>query len=447
MKTLGIDIGTTSICFLCYDWEKEAVLWTSSEPNSFIGDTYEQDPEEILQKVRKQLREMEESGWKPEEISGIGISSQMHGILYVDREGKAVSNLYTWKDEKGNEIYQNNRTYAEYLRKKGLNVHSGYGMVTHFYLTCQHEIPQNAVAFAGIGDYLAMVLTGRKEPAVNRTMADSFGGFDPERGCFCREKLEAAGIDMRFCPQISEQIMIGKYQGIPVSCACGDNQASFLGAVEDPETQISVNVGTGSQVSVWMKEKSGSAECDTIRSRVEIRPFPEEGVLCVGSSLNGGKVYERFAAFLEEIVLAFTGKRISAYPVMQKIGEKEKKTDLIIQPLLYGERQEEENRVGAVRNLTDKNFHLDDWISAYVKGMAEELKDLYLQFPEYVRRKKIQIVASGNGIRKNVLLQKEIEKLFGMKVLIQEQEEEAAYGAAKFIRQSLVSERGEKQKG
>lgn len=447
MKTLGVDIGTTSICILCYDWEKETVVWNSSEPNRFIEDTYEQDPEEILQKVRKQLREMEESGWKPEEISGIGISSQMHGILYVNSEGKAVSNLYTWKDEKGNEVYRSDKTYVEYLRGKGLNVYSGYGMVTHFYLTCKNMVPPSAVAFAGIGDYLAMALTGHRVPVVNRTMADSFGGFDLERGCFCRKKLEAAGIDMRFCPQISEQIMIGKYQGIPVSCACGDNQASFLGAVEDRETQISVNVGTGSQVSVWMKEKSGSAECDTIRSRVEIRPFPEEGVLCVGSSLNGGKVYERFAAFLEEIVLAFTGKRISAYPVMQKIGEKEKKTDLIIQPLLYGERQEEENRVGAVRNLTDKNFHLDDWISAYVKGMAEELKDLYLQFPEYVRRKKIQIVASGNGIRKNVLLQKEIEKLFGMKVLIQEQEEEAAYGAAKFIRQSLVSERGEKQKG
>lgn len=444
MKTIGIDIGTTSICILCYDWEKETVVWNSSKPNSFIGDTCEQDPEEILKKVKTQLRELEENGWKLEEVSGIGISSQMHGILYVNSEGKAVSNLYTWKDEKGNQVCHSDKTYVEYLREKGLNVHSGYGMVTHFYLTSKNMVPPDAAAFAGIGDYLAMVLTGRKEPAVNGTMAHSFGGFDLERECFCRDKLEQAGIDIRFLPKICTEKVIGTYRGIPVSCACGDNQASFFGAVKDPETQISVNVGTGSQVSVWMEENSVSAKRDEIRSTVEIRPFPEGGVLCVGSSLNGGKVYERFAAFLEEIVLTFTGKTISAYPVMQKIGEKEKKTDLIIRPLLYGERQEKDNRVGEVRNLTDKNFHLEDWISAYVKGMAEELKELYLQFPECARQKKLQIAASGNGIRKNPLLQREIERIFGMKVYIQEQEEEAAYGAARLIRQSIVSECGEK---
>lgn len=38
-------------------------------------------------------------------LSVIGISSQMHGILYVDKEGHGVSPYYTWKTESGNDTF------------------------------------------------------------------------------------------------------------------------------------------------------------------------------------------------------------------------------------------------------------------------------------------------------------------------------------------------------
>ena len=39
----------------------------------------------------------------------------------------------------------------------------------------------------------------------------------------------------------------------------------------------------------------------------DIRPYFHKGCLYVGASLNGGKVYEKLAAFFEEIVYEFTG--------------------------------------------------------------------------------------------------------------------------------------------
>ena len=33
-------------------------------------------------------------------LSGLG-SQQMHGIVYVDKEGNCVSPLYTWQDARG----------------------------------------------------------------------------------------------------------------------------------------------------------------------------------------------------------------------------------------------------------------------------------------------------------------------------------------------------------
>ena len=42
----------------------------------------------------------------------------MHGILYADENGAAVSPLYTWQDERGNLEYKDGATYAEYLNSK-----------------------------------------------------------------------------------------------------------------------------------------------------------------------------------------------------------------------------------------------------------------------------------------------------------------------------------------
>lgn len=437
MKALGIDIGTTSICVVCCESETGEILWSGQEKNSFIGETFEQDPEEIVKKVLRLVNKLKEDGYDLKKMAGIGVSSQMHGILYVDRDGNAVTPLYTWKDQKGNEVFRDGKTYAEYLNERGIRAYAGYGIATHFYLESRGMIPEAAAAFVGIGDYLVMRLTGRKDAAVNRTMAHSFGGYDLETDRFEKERLEQAGVKISYLPAVTAERLAGTYQGIPVAFSCGDNQASFFGAVSDVKTQISVNVGTGSQVSVWIPQEVELIEKCQKEKQIEIRPFLEEGCLCVGASVNGGKVYEKLAAFLEEIVFDFTGQRISAYEGMERIVQNVSQTELKIRPLLYGERQSGQTCGGTVEFLKENNFHPENWIFAYVRGMAEELHELYMQFPEDVRKRKTQIVASGNGIRKNRKLRRLTEESFGMRLILQKQEEEAAYGAARWLCEAL----------
>lgn len=110
MKSLGIDIGTTSICLVCYEEGREKLLFTASRQNEFLPGTFEQDPEAIVEKVKDMLAEAERNGFgagtadtmdssaadamESSIVDSIGISSQMHGILYVDADGCAVSPLY-----------------------------------------------------------------------------------------------------------------------------------------------------------------------------------------------------------------------------------------------------------------------------------------------------------------------------------------------------------------
>lgn len=438
-KMLGIDIGTTSICIAGREEGKETLSLVLSAKNAFLPGTYEQDPEKIVEQVKELLVEAERKGFGPEELSAIGISSQMHGVLYVDASGKAVSPLYTWKDEKGRELMPGtDETYEAYLsRTAGYRLYSGYGTVTHFYLDRNGRIPEGAVKLAGIGDYLAMCLAGRTEPLLDVSMAAGIGGFDLEKGDFDRERLEMAGVKTSFYPKLHIYGEgAGVWRGVPVSCSYGDNQASFCCAVDRPEEQISINVGTGSQVSVYSDRLFTDISADI---SVDIRPFFGKGYLYVGASLNGGKVYERLAAFFEETVLAFTGQKVDAYQVLPRLakeaapGEKGMKDPdaraLSVDPALYGTRGTEAAG-GSITGMTPENFRPGSLVQAYVRGMAEELYRMYLAFPEEIRAGRRQIVASGNGIRKNELLADAVEERFGCPVCFGEIEEEAAAGAA-----------------
>lgn len=461
MFFIGIDIGTTSICGVLYDSLHDKVAKELHGENHFLPvEGFMQDPEEIVRTSRRlmeglledvclegeKLSEDRQSGGV--QIGGIGISSQMHGILYVDQEGKAVSPFYSWKNEWGNENFRDGKTYAEYLSEQtGMNLYSGYGSVTHFYLQKKGMIPEGAVAFVNIGDYFAMELTGSRKFLADVTIAASFGGFDLQKRRFAFSVMETAGVDVSYYPEVTEGKETGTFRGIPVFCAVGDNQASFVGAIKDKKGSISVNVGTGSQVSVFSEKLYETGEG-------EVRPFPGGGWLYVGASVNGGKVYERLAVFIEEIMDSFgvcVGQE-EVYEVMECLGRKKKETDLYVLPALYGERENMRQEMAGkgmrkmpagedggketaavtsgVFGLKEENFHISDLVRGFVSGMAGELYKLYLGFPKNLRRGKTDITASGNGIRKNPLLKEEIEKRYKLPVVFTDREEEAATGAA-----------------
>ena len=97
MKTLGIDIGTTTISAAVL--EDGQFLATETRANgAFIPSALtcarEQDVEKITQTALAIVQMLFE---RYPDIHSIGVTGQMHGILYVDADGNAVSPLYTWQ--------------------------------------------------------------------------------------------------------------------------------------------------------------------------------------------------------------------------------------------------------------------------------------------------------------------------------------------------------------
>ncbi len=422
MNVIGLDIGTTTICGIVVDAKSGELLKSKTLDNgSFTqGKSFEkiQSPEMIIEKVTTLAAELFEE-FKP--VCAIGITGQMHGIVYLNSDGKAVSPLYTWQDSSGNELMQDGCSYAEKLTEEtGYNMASGFGGTTYYYHKNNSLVPEDAVGFCTIHDYSAMVLTGRKAPLIHVSDAASFGLFDIENACFDREAIEKAGLDYCFFSAVTGAFeSIGEYNGVPVSVAIGDNQASFIGSVRNMQGCALVNMGTGGQISMLTNLKKAP-------ENMEIRPLCSGYNILVGCSLCGGRAFAALADFFGDVCEMVSGERPqNIYRAMDAVLAENSADELTVSTKLCGTRSQPDIR-GSITGLGIDNFTPAALMNGFLGGMVSEITDMTAP----LNCKVDLLVGSGNGLRKNIALQNRFSKAFGSKMQIPKNREEAAFGAA-----------------
>lgn len=435
MKIIGIDIGTTTISIVLTEEKTGKLLAKETvEHKSFLKSSRPeqkiQDPERIYEIVTALVDKMEKKYGLPD---GIGFTGQMHGMLYVDASGKAVSPLYTWQDGSGEVLLENGKNSVQLLKDVGAAA-AGYGIVTHFYLQKEKLVPEEAVKMTTVSDYVAMRLCGNICPVIGPDMAASWGCFDLEKQEFLYEELEQAGVDTSYLPEVRKgHFLIGKTEkGVPVMGSVGDNQASLFGSVQDLDLKDTVllNVGTGSQISFVTEE---FVKCS---GSVELRPCTENSYILVGASLCGGRAYAMLEQFYREIAIMENGSGSgkSMYACMQKQAEAflEKYGEEAawkVDTAFSGTRSDSTRR-GVITGIGVENFHPGALTVGVIRGILSELHEQYEQMYRLTGKRAVCLAGSGNGIRRNPLMKKLAEDMFGMPMYVSECEEEAAYGAA-----------------
>ncbi len=405
MKVIGIDIGTTSICAVSVDTKSAKVynsITRSSEAFIKSDNSWEkiQDVDKIISLAMEIIEELVD-----EDVAAIGVTGQMHGIVYTDADGNAVSPLYTWQDLRGNLEY-NGTTYAKYL-----NSYAGYGNVTDFYNRQNGIAPKDAYSYCTIMDYLVMKLTGRNKALIHSTNAASLGMYDIEKKAF----------DFDCDLEITDEFEVaGYYKDIPVSVAIGDNQASVFSTLIDEEN-ILLNVGTGSQISL-ISDKIIKAD------NLETRPYFDGKYLIVGAALCGGRAYSLLKDFYSKIVsYVKETDDDTIYRVMEDMVKDMDGCSINVDTRFAGTRSNPSQKA-SISGLTTENFTPSEVTMGVLCGMADELKEMYLN----TGLKKSGIVGSGNGVRKNKKLVEIFEKVFDSSLKIPSHTEEASYGAAMF---------------
>lgn len=424
MKALGLDIGTTTVSAVVL--EDGALLKSVTKKNGYFIQT--ENPREKSQDValieKTAMAAVDELLSEFSDVSAIGVTGQMHGILYLDKNGDPVSPLYTWQDGRGDEILADGESYAAYLSKKtGYALATGYGCVTHFYNLRNGLVPETAVVFSTIHDYIAMRLAGLTRPVTDATDAASFGLFDVKAGTFDEKALAKVGIDRAMLPAVAKEPCIGMHGNARVFVAIGDNQASFLGTTGGKREGMLVNVGTGSQFSAYSDTYIASEALET-------RPFPGGGYLLVGASLCGGRAYALLENFFRETARMLGVDCDRAYDAMDALAAQEDPiTDPItVTPLFSGTRKNPALR-GKIEGLSTENFTPRHLITGVMQGMARELYEMY---DAYLASggKPSTLYGSGNGLRVNPYLQKCFKELFKLPIVLSSAREEAATGCA-----------------
>lgn len=428
MKTLGLDLGTTSICAVVFEKETGVLAAKTVQNAAFLpGERWErtQNAEEIyaaaLPLVQKLVCEHPE-------ICAIGVTGQMHGIVYLDTDGRCLSPLYTWQDERAALPFNETESWAAHLSAvTGHPAAPGYGLATHYYNVHHGLVPETAACFCTIADFVAMRLAGRTSPLLDGSNAASFGLFDLQGGFFDEDALRKAGLDAALLPQLSKLTYLGtgRFQK-PVYTAIGDNQAAFLGAVDKKDASLLVNVGTGSQVAVFTRDFLHVPGLET-------RPFPGGGYLLVGAALCGGRSYALLERFFRQTVQLAAGKTDSLYDAMERAldaaGEISDAPEAVT--TFQGTRENPALR-GSFQHISAENFTPVHLMHSVMNGMAQELYGMYRGFLDAGGKKPAQMIGSGNGLRKNRHLQKAFERVFSCPMTLSRCEEEAACGAARW---------------
>lgn len=421
--SLGLDLGTTTVSAVVVDTATGLVLAGRTEKSdAWISSS---DPREKLQSpqtIQGLAREILDSLLdRFPHVRSIGITGQMHGILYVDRQLTPVSPLYTWQD-------QRSAGHCRQIRDlTGHAVSPGYGLATHYALTREAALPQSVWKLTTIMDYVAASLCGTNRLITHATNAASLGLFRLEEGCFDEAALEGLGIDPGLLPEVTRSAKtLGFYRGIPVTVPIGDNQASFLGSVENAEHMALANFGTGSQISRMCRRLPRISQ----ESGLELRPLWEDSYLVCGSALCGGRAYALLEGFFRRFAQAAGMGDEELFPVLNALALEGLALQALptVTPTFSGTRADPSCR-GSITALTEETFTPAAVTAGLLLGMSRELREMLDAMPG---DPVLALTASGNAVRKNPALQQALETVFRVPVNIPIHREEAAFGAALF---------------
>ena len=262
---IGIDLGTSGTKTVLFDREGRVIASALVEYPLYQerNGWAEQDPQDWWDAACQTLRQVTaESGVAPEDIKGVGISGQMHGLVMLDKDGKVLRRSIIWCDQRTaaqcEEITQlvgkerliqitANPALTGFTASKILWVRENQ---PELYARCAHILLPK--------DYVRYRLTG--EFATEVSDASGMQLLDVPRRQWSQEVLEKLGIDPALLgkvyesPEVTGEItkeaaaLTGLKAGTPVVGGAGDNAAAAVGTGVVEDGKAFVTIGTSGVV-------------------------------------------------------------------------------------------------------------------------------------------------------------------------------------------------------
>jgi sugar (pentulose or hexulose) kinase len=455
---VGLDVGTTTLSTVILDVRTGELVRSltlpheadATSPTDKARGRAELDLGVVQElAVRALAQIVSQSGRDAQDIAGLGITGQMHGVGFLDVHGHPLGPAVTWQDQRATEVIPGTaETYLDRFLAQaggpaafsnmGCQPATGYLGPTLYWLKLNARLPQAGASACLIPDAVVAHLTGLSA-CMDPTDGGSTGLFDIVERRWDEALMRRLDLPLSLLPRVCRTGEVagalrrdlaqrtGLRPGLPVMVALGDNQASYLGSARDPEDTLLINVGTGSQISGLMDRFQRVPGLDT-------RAYLGDSYLLVGAALYGGTSYAMLRDFYRQ-VLAWaatpdkTGDE-AVYEAMNALAAAALPgaDGVRCVPTFAGTRADPAAR-GAFNGLSPQNFTPGHLVRALLEGMAEGFRGFYAQMQPYMGEKGA-LVGSGNALRRNVLFSRILAERLALPMHIPVHREEAAMGAA-----------------
>jgi len=264
MLLLGIDVGTSSIKVSVVDSQSQSVLQSVQYPENETEISSpqpgwaEQSPEMWWEHVSMAIQKVSASGlFNPSDVSAIGIAYQMHGLVVVDKDQKALRDSIIWCDSRAVEIGDDafnaigeEKSLSKLLNSPGNFTASKLAWVKQNQPDLYSKIDKVMLP----GDFIAMKLTGEITSSPSSLSEGIFWDFRNDE--LSEDIVQYFGFDKALFPEVRPVFsahgylkadvaeILGLRTGIPVSYKSGDqpNNALSLNVLEPGE--VAATAGT-----------------------------------------------------------------------------------------------------------------------------------------------------------------------------------------------------------
>lgn len=443
---IGIDIGTSGTKTAVYDESGKRIASHTDEYPLYQPQNgwAEQEPDDWWNAVLSGLAAvMSESGVSPDDISGIGLSGQMHGLVMLDAEGHVLRRSIIWCDQRTS--LECEEIEAALGGRKRLIEITANPALTGFtaskimwVMKNEPEIYEKCAHILLPKDYIRYKLTG--EFATEVSDASGMQLLDIPNRCWSDEVCSALGIDKAMLakvyespeitgyvlPEIAEAVGIGRH--VPVVGGAGDNAAAAVGTGTVENGRAFVTIGTSGVVF---------AHSDT----VSIDPAGSVHTFCcavpgcwhvMGVTQAAGLSLKWFTEnFCEPEIEKARRFGISKYDVTSDEAAKSVigANRLIYLPYLMGERTPHLSSVcrGAFVGLSAMHTR-GDMLRAVMEGVTYSLRDCLSVFDE-MSIHPTELMACGGG-GKSPLWRQMMADTFNRDISVPNTNEGASLGAA-----------------
>lgn len=265
LYVIGIDVGTSGAKGLLvsgdgavragrlveYDMSAPRPGWAEQEPGVWW---------EAVVKVIRSL--LETSGAGPAEVSGVGLTGQMHSSVFLDENDGVIRPALLWCDQRTSEEVDLITQTVGFERLVKLTANRALtGFTAPKVLWLRRKEPENHARMRHLllaKDYIRFRLTG--ERATDVSDASGMLLFDVARRRWSDELLDLLEIDPSILPACYESIEItgrvtaeaarltGLTEGTPVVAGGGDQAAGAVGNGVVKEGPVLVTIGTSGVV-------------------------------------------------------------------------------------------------------------------------------------------------------------------------------------------------------